>query len=490
MKRRRFLQLTAASLAAAPFLEGCDPAVVPPEEIDPAPPVDADAFDRGARVRFDASAIPLDEALFACGVQGGSMTSSAAGARLMLWTAIDAAAPDLRLRVWRELPAAERGAPDEVVLVADLPVAADAEGFVKVPLEGLAPSTSYHYAFFVGDAEVGSAAFLARSALGRVRTAWAADWLLPVTLGATTCTNPRNAPFKALERLAEEEIDALVHLGDLVYADGSVTREDYRAHYRRALTDPGYRALLGRQGGYFVWDDHEFDNNLDPETIDPAKLENGAAEFYANLPMTPNPEGRLWQSFVWGKTLEVFALDARTERRPSTRSTAQPIYIGVEQMAWLKRSLKESRSHFKVILNSVPMTRMPEMWASRGDRWQGYDVQRTELIGFIEAEGIENVWFLSGDFHVGFVARVEPAGYGRNVFEAAVGPGGNFGNPLAILATQDGYREDVFPAAQFFYGSGRMAATTLRFDPLTDSVRVRYVGTDGEVLFDEAIEKG
>lgn len=484
MQRRRFLQLTAATLATAPFVEGCEQ---PPIENPPAgpPPIDVDAYDHGTPVSFAPEAVTLDEVLFACGVQAGMMRSAVEGAAVQLWTAVDAAAPDLRLRVWRDAD----GAAGEVVLVKDLAVSADDEGFVKVTVDGLAPSTWYSYGFFVGDAAVGSAAFTARSALGRVRTAWAVDWLWPITLGATTCTKAANAPFTTLERLAEQELDALVHVGDMVYADGSTSRADYRAHWRASLQDPGYRALLARQGGYTVWDDHEFDNNLNPEETAPEKLANARAEFFANLPMEPNPTGGLWQSWAWGRTLEVFALDCRTERKPSTREQAVPIYLGLEQMAWLKESLKSSPCHFKVILNSVPMTRMSDMWPSRVDRWQGYEVQRAELLQFLEDNNIENVWFLSGDFHVGFVARIEASGFARNIFEAAVGPGGNLGNPLGLLATQPGYEEQVFPSAQFLYGAGKLAATTLIFDPLTDSVRVRYVGHDGEVLFDEDVKK-
>jgi alkaline phosphatase D len=482
MDRRRFLQLTAASLAVTPFMQACGTDEKPGPKGPP--PVDADAFDHGTSVAFSPEAVAVDEARFACGVQAGNMRSTADGASLLAWTALDVESSDLRLRVWRESD--NEG---EVVLVTDVAATADADGFVKVAVDGLAPSTWYSYAFFVGDDVIGSAAFTARSAIGRVRTAFAVDWLTPVTIAATTCTKADNAPFTALERLAEQDADLFVHLGDMVYADGSSTREDYRAHWRASLTDPGYRALLAKQGGYFVWDDHEFDNNLDPETLSTTKLENAEAEFYANLPMAKNDQGKLWQSWAWGKTVEIFALDCRTERLPSTMGTDAPVYLSPEQMAWLKASLKASTCHFKVILNSVPMTRMSDMWPHKGDRWQGYEVPRQELLDFLEENQIENVWFLSGDFHVGFVARVEPTGYAKNIFEAAVGPGGNLGNPLGYLATQDGYQEQIFPSDQFLYGAGKLAATTLTFDPIEDRVHVKYVGVDGDVLFDQKIKK-
>jgi phosphodiesterase/alkaline phosphatase D-like protein len=484
MDRRRFLQLTAASLAA-PSILGCPQAEDSTEAVVP-PSVDPDRFDKGARVAFSPETVAVDEAVFPLGVQAGSSRAVVEGATAVLWTVVDGARPDLRLRVWRDSDRA-----DEVVLVKDLPVGqdADADGVVKVVVDGLAPSTAYRYGFFTGDANPGGQRFAARSVLGQLRTAYAVDWVWPVTLGATTCTNQQHAPFRALERLAEQSLDVFVHLGDMVYADGSVTRDDYRAHWRRTLADPGFRALLPRAGGLYVWDDHEFDNNLDPERTAPEKIANARDEFFAHLPMQPNASGGLWQSWRWGRSVELFALDCRTERRPSTRETAQPVYLGDAQLAWLKQALKDSPCHFKVLLNSVPMTRMPSLWAASSDRWQGYEVQRAELLRFLQDNAIDNVWFLAGDFHVGFVSRVEATGFGRNVFEVAAGPGGNLGNPLAFLATQPEYAEEVFPSSQFFYGRGQLAATTLTFDPRNDVVRVRFFGTDGTVLFDEDIAK-
>lgn len=490
MDRRRFLQwsvlhLSAATLASAPFSACVDDGESPGGPVGP-PPVDADAFDNAVRVAFDPDAVAVDDALFFLGVQSGGMTD----ARVVLWTRVrvvdGATPPTVTLRVWRE-PEDNDG----ILLVreAAVDVDVDAGGTVKVGVDTLAPSTWYRYAFFVDD----GAGNLRRSAIGRVRTAWAPDWLFPITVAATTCTQDEHAPFVALQNMAAPvdgvDVDVFVHVGDVVYADGSVSRADYRGHWERALGDPGYRALLPRQGSYVAWDDHEFDNNFNPETMNAEQLANASAEFFASTPMEPNATGGLWQSFRWGLTAEFFVLDCRRERVPSTRTSDAPVYLGAEQMAWLKEALRTSPASFKVLLNSVPMTRMPQLFASQADRWQGYEAQRNELLDFLADNGVDDVWFLSGDFHLGFVGRVETNGPHRSTYEVAVGPGGNLGNPLGFLASQSEYREDVFPADQFFYGRGDLASTTLTFDPLRGEVRVRFVGVDGTVYFDEAITR-
>lgn len=228
----------------------------------------------------------------------------------------------------------------------DVTFDADADGTAKIELSSLAPATWYRSAFFVDDDR-------ARSVVGRVRTAWPADWQGPVTIASTTCTKDDHAPFQALQRLAEQDDDLFVHTGDMVYADGSRTPDDYRAFWERALNDPGYRALLVQQGGYFAWDDHEFANNFNPESMSAAQLDAAASEFFASTPMTPNATGGLWQAFMWGKTIDVIVLDCRTERRPSTRTSDHPISIGDAQMAWLKDRLKYSAARFKSATRSA-----------------------------------------------------------------------------------------------------------------------------------------
>lgn len=467
LPRRAFLQLAGAAASAA-----CGP---PPRLDGPTrPTVDPDAHDDGRVVAFDVGAFAVDESVFPRGVSAGAMKPTST----IVWTFVADGAPTT-LRVWRD--AADDG---DVVLVHEAEVAPADGGFVKVVVDGLAPATWYRYAFF-RDADE------RRSLDGRVRTAFPDDWVWPVKITATTCTSFDEAPYRALQRAADEDVDVLVHLGDMVYADGSTTIDEYRDAWRRTLEDPGYRALLPRQGLYMTWDDHEFTNNLDPETIDPALLETAKQAFFETLPLERVDGDHLWTSYRWGRSVEFIVLDCRTERRPSTLGTDQTVYMSDAQKEFFLDRLKNSPCRFKVVLNSVPMTKMPEpLWALAGDRWQGYASAREEILSFIEREGVRGVWFLSGDFHVGFVSRLEADGPRRGLREVAVGPGGNLGNPLGFLAEQEEYREEVFPAAQFAYGKGALAATTIWFDPLTDSVRVVFRDVDGAVLFDERFTDG
>jgi alkaline phosphatase D len=185
-------------------------------------------------------------------------------------------------------------------------------------------------------------------------------------------------------------------------------------------------------------------------------------------------------------------MDSRSERLPSTREEQNATYISEEQLEWLQQGLLASTAHFKVLMNSVPITNLPPLWLSQDDRWQGYFAQRVRLVDHILINDIRNVWFITGDFHLGFIARVEPEGEGRRLWEIAAGPGANGPNPLAIAGEAGGaVEESIFPANQFeFWSSNITVATTLTFDPVADNVAIKFVDSlSGEVLYDDVVSE-
>jgi phosphodiesterase/alkaline phosphatase D-like protein len=487
MDRRAFLRLTAVGF----ITPACDGPTTSTPTI--CRDLETSAPDDGAvRTPWSPTNVPLDDDAFPQGVTSGSMSATAA----TLWGRImlDAVDAGVRLRMWRPV-VGDDGAVDLVVdeaveTTSDSDDTAIVSGIIKRRVEGLAPGVEYHYGLFVVDEDN---APIARSSIGRVRTAIADDACAPVTFGATTCTNPRSAPFACLTQLSQIDpdfgaLDAVLHVGDMVYADGSRSADDYRAHWRRALADTGYRSLLAHAGLLMAWDDHEFDNNLNPENAPAGLIELAKAALYENLPVERGEGGVDWSSHRFGTAVEVIRLDARTKRQPSRRSDDASAYLSRPQMDFLKERLVQSPCHFKVVMNSVPMTQMPPLWIQQQDRWQGYAAAREELLAFLEENDLDNVWFISGDFHVGFVARLETEGFRSRLWEVAVGPGGNLGNPIMAFV-QAGQRDDVFPGAQFAYGEGKLAATRLRFDPAADAVHIRFTSSDGDVLFDRWVSR-
>lgn len=338
-------------------------------------------------------------------------------------------------------------------------------GAVMVDVEGLGAGTWYAYTFLRESA---------RSVAARFRTAPADDELEPVSIAITACNGSYNDPWPILSAIAREDVELLLHLGDMAYNDGASDADEYRENWRWYLSGDGFREAFSRCALIATWDDHEVTNDWDPESVNPDRVALALESYFEHIPVYQTEDGTIWRTYRWGSSIEIFVLDCRNEREPDTRHSDDAIYISRAQMDWLKQALIDSPCTYKVVMNSVPITNMPPVWdLAESDRWEGYASQREELLFHLSAEGLDDVWFVSGDFHVCFAARIEPemGGAAGRTWEIACS-GGNT-NPLGD------YLEPLYPE-QFDYGSSGARAVVLSFDPLAEEVTVRFLRADGE----------
>lgn len=346
------------------------------------------------------------------------------------------------------------------------------EGYVLADLLGLEAGARYRYAFFEIEGETRKA----RSPIGAFRAAIAPGAKEPLTFGATSCIH-QGRMLNALGQAAKKEFDAFFLLGDSTYNDGSVSVPEFRKKWADNLGMPNYRALRGSTSIIATWDDHEVDNDWSGDDQPLEKRTNGIKVFYENTPVLRNTTdpNRLWRTLKWGDTAEIFVLDSRSERKKSTRTTADAEYISKAQQAWLEDSLKKSTATFKLILNSVPITNFPGAFDfAAADRWEGYAAQRTAVLRYIDDNKIAGVFWLSGDFHLAAMARVATSGVGASQLEALVGPGDNSANPLAFSLGKP----------QFDWASGTSNTTTIALDPATRTIKLTWIDGTGKTLFE------
>ena len=406
--------------------------------------------------RIDPPEAVAESMQFPLGVAAGDL----AGTHAVIWTQYAGTAA-LAAYVWRV---------DGDTYVEQLGpfTATPADGFVHVAIEGLRAGASYRYAFFEGDRT-------ARSKIGRFRTPGSGADV--VTFGAISCTDSSRATDPIARAAEHPDLDAFLFLGDNAYCDGAKTVADYREKYREHFGRAAHVDLRASTGMYITWDDHEVDNDWNPETLAPAQLAAAFQTFFDHAPYLRQEQNRIWRSARWGTTVELFVLDCRSERKPSTRNDADAQYLSPAQLAWLERGLASSPCRFKLIMNSVPITNMPNVWdLYKVDRWEAYAAQRTRILQYIDDQQIEGVLWLSGDFHLAFISKVSTSGAGMNQREVLCGPGGQ--SPNALLSSLVG--------PQFSYKTGTNNYTTLRFDPAVGEVRVSYIDGSGTAFHTEA----
>ncbi|MCA9668589.1 MAG: alkaline phosphatase D family protein [Myxococcales bacterium] len=468
LSRRDLLIGGGAALTTLALGAGASGCSEPPDDLSLPPPDDSAAY-----VDFDAAAIADDEKRFPLAAQVGALAGSSG--LLVGYCADDS---KLRLRVWRE---AEE--PGKQFLVDERSLS-PVDGYVRETLRGLSPGHAYRAALF---AEEGGK-LVARSPINHFRAPYPPGYRPTLTIGATACTSMKRAPFPALSQLAVQDIDIFCHTGDMSYNDGAKDREGYREKWRRTLSQKGYRELLPVAPLYHTLDDHEVSDNSVLYKL-PAEQRAIAREALFEHVATPDlGDGRIWNSYRWGDTVEIFVLDCRSERDVASRESDDPIYISKAQLEWFRAAITASKCHFKLVLNSVPIIGFPDFWIFQDDRWQGYERQRQTVLDIVDS--IDNVWFVSGDFHIGMVARVEREGPRRDLWEILAGPGGNDNQLWTSLEANPVLFKRGVPPEQFDFFSSKTAATTLTLDPRRNTVRVRFVGDDGEVRYDKALSQG
>jgi phosphodiesterase/alkaline phosphatase D-like protein len=126
-----------------------------------------------------------------------------------------------------------------------------------------------------------------------------------------------------------------------------------------------------------------------------------------------------------GANVELFLLDTRQYRGDQpcgddffvpcadAETQARP-FLGERQKAWLKNHLRASGATWKLIGNQVMIMGLDTAPGAQinKDSWDGYGVDRRDLLEYLRANGIGDVSFLTGDIHTFFAGDVGTNGRG------------------------------------------------------------------------------
>ncbi|MER7663858.1 MULTISPECIES: alkaline phosphatase D family protein [unclassified Streptomyces] len=315
---------------------------------------------------------------------------------------------------------------------------------VHVEAGGLDNDRPYYYRFRTGTWI---------SPVGRTRTAPARSArIAELKIAAVSCQAYHDGYFTAYRHLAEEELDAVFHLGDYLYeyavnAVGgarnytdrrlpahfnreTVTLEDYRMRYGLYKSDPDLKAAHAAHPFVLTWDDHETENNYADETpendVPPEEflLRRAAAyrAYWENQPLRrpqqpKGPDMQLYRRLHFGRLAQFDILDTRQYRSdqaygdgwkvpgPESEDPSRTL-TGATQERWLIDGWKRSGSRWNVVPQQVTFARRRDVptaaYKLSMDAWDGYPASRQRVLAGAETAGIENLMVLTGDVHVGY----------------------------------------------------------------------------------------
>ena len=314
------------------------------------------------------------------------------------------------------------------------------------------------------------------SPVGRSRTA-PPPWATPACLNMSfvSCSQYEHGYFTAYRRLAEDEPELILHLGDYQYeykageyvipggnprdhlGPETVTLANYRQRHAQYKADPDLQAAHAVAPWAVVFDDHEVENNWADETParpDPNFLARRAAAFqayYENMPLRRSsiPRGidmQLYRRIGWGRLATFHLLDTRQFRNDQAcgdgykdcadASDPTRSITGAAQEAWLLDGFRRSSARWDVLGQQVFFGQRdnnsgPAVVTSM-DAWDGYVASRERITrGWVDAD-VRNPVVLTGDVHAHWAAEVRArfddpssAGVGTELVSSSITSGGD-----------------------------------------------------------------
>lgn len=361
-----------------------------------------------------------------------------------------------------------RDVADRVVRRGTVMTNPETDHTVKVDVRGLAPATTYSYAFTVAGKS---------SPVGSTRTAPATGAANErLRFGMVSCSNFTGGFFSAYRLLAERnDLDFVIHLGDYLYEYGNgedrygpeslrgkrdhdpatemVSLSDYRRRHAQYKADPDLAALHRKYAFITTWDDHEVTNNTFREGAENHQEEtegpfiprrNRAYQVYDEWMPLRLPEGRdasetrIYRRLQFGSLADLTMLDLRQYRDEQVSPTngraiddPDRTMTGPEQQAFLEQGLSAAGSPaWRLFGNGVqimqvktpplPAAAAAALAALQGapspvslpqsgfsllvDPWDGYTANRQRVLDFALAEGVGDPVFLTGDIHTTWAA--------------------------------------------------------------------------------------
>jgi phosphodiesterase/alkaline phosphatase D-like protein len=346
---------------------------------------------------------------------------------------------------------------------------------VKINVEGLTAGTEYFYRVTDAANEIRTGRFKTAAAAGSngLRFGVSGDW------------RGELRPYQSIANVVSRELDFFVQHGDTIYAD--VPSIDLAAAQAETIAEfrvkhnEVYSELNGRNHWadvrastsiFSTIDDHEVTNDFsggaDPATddrfeigpiyINQTSLYTNAMQVYQEYnPLRDETymgtnddrmDGRpkLYRYQTYGTDAAIFILDARSFRDEAVPSTDdffnrealnayfEPMYapgrtmLGRQQVEDLKADLlvaAQAGVTWKFIMMPEPVQAMG--WFGGHDRWEGWALERNEVLQFIEANNIVNVVFVAADVHTTFINNIayQTQPFGENIptraFEISTG---------------------------------------------------------------------
>ncbi len=235
------------------------------------------------------------------------------------------------------------------------------------------------------------------------------------------------------DRIAGEQGDLLLYIGDNVYGDvrsNDAALPELKAAYMRLADSAPFARVRAAMPVLTTWDDHDYGMNDAggdyPLKEQAEKLFDYVWDVKDERAARPGVYGA-WVLGEAGRRVQIIMLDTRFFRSPLKPTDeagargkerwlpdADPMktMLGDAQWAWLEAELKKP-ADLRLLVSSIQVMSEGHGW----EAWREFPLEREKLYDTIKRSGAENLMILSGDRHSGALyERRDAVGY--PLFEA------------------------------------------------------------------------
>ena len=460
MKRRHFLRAMTTASIAVPILTAC-----------------GGNSNSGSRPSSSNPPVSDVKVSFLHGVASGDPLDD----RVILWTRLTPEQESAgAIHVLCEV--AEDPEFNSIVLAEVFTTSGERDYTVKFDAAGLLSEQHYWYRFSVGEQY---------SPVGRAQTLpTPGQYAERLRYAVCSCSSYPHGYFSVYRMIANRsDLDFVLHLGDYIYEYGDsqygdnaqrlldppheiLVLDDYRRRYAHYRKDPDLQAVHQIHPFITVWDDHESandsykdgaENHNDGEGEWEARKAQAIQAYFEWMPIRPPTESEdsIYRAFRYGDLADFMMLDTRLEGRAKqlenpvdpARGDARDL-LGQTQKEWFKNKLATAQGQWKFVgqqvmfaqlqlleiqrlLPGVPTDEFSPLVAINMDQWDGYPVEREEILDFVDENSIKNMVVLTGDIHTSWASELYKS--------SAVLTGGVFDEPLGVEFVAPSVTSPGFP---------------------------------------------
>lgn len=249
----------------------------------------------------------------------------------------------------------------------------------------------------------------------------------PEVIAFGSCAH-QDKPQPIWDVISKNNPELFIFSGDNVYASQPETKP-IGAQYKKLNLIPEFRRFRENIPIFATWDDHDYgvnDAGSDNPEKDEARREFLNQWTYVRDSLSLRQKGVYHTKILGGvkkksPTLQIIMLDTRWFRSPVRKieDPANPLrkfgptedkkatILGEEQWDWLEKQLRKP-ADVRVVVSSIQFVAEEHGF----EKWANFPHEKERFLNLLRRVGPKNLFIVSGDRHMGTIAKQEVKGWG------------------------------------------------------------------------------